>query len=89
MFQLLHRDLAARNVLVDERLGCKIADFGLAREIINCREYESKTQVGDPAYHSCTPVRRTETLKDISGLSVVFCNTFLEPVRSNSFYFTP
>ena len=29
----LFRDLAARNVLVNSQLVCKIADFGLSREI--------------------------------------------------------
>jgi len=43
--QLLHRDLAARNVLLDDKLVCKISDFGFARDIIEMRQYESKTQV--------------------------------------------
>jgi len=42
---LLHRDLAARNVLVDERMTCKISDFGLARDLTEC-EYYRKTGDG-------------------------------------------
>jgi len=30
---VLIQDLAARNILVDERLVCKVADFGLSREM--------------------------------------------------------
>lgn len=36
---LVHRDLAARNVLVGEHLECKVADFGLAREISKDSDY--------------------------------------------------
>ncbi|XP_023930110.1 tyrosine-protein kinase receptor Tie-1-like [Lingula anatina] len=43
-YGFLHRDLAARNVLVSESLVCKVADFGLARDVIESREYLSKLQ---------------------------------------------
>ncbi|XP_065839053.1 ephrin type-A receptor 2-like isoform X1 [Oscarella lobularis] len=38
----VHRDLAARNVLLGEKLVCKIADFGLSRDLADDNYYVTK-----------------------------------------------
>ena len=43
--QCIHRDLAARNVLVSEDMVCKVADFGLARDVMNVRIYQRESEV--------------------------------------------
>ncbi len=45
LFKCIHRDLAARNVLLAENRICKIADFGLARDLTQVYYYRKQTDV--------------------------------------------
>ena len=45
ILQLLHRDLAARNVLLGDGMVCKIADFGLARDVAEKNMYYRTSMV--------------------------------------------
>ena len=59
MFLWLHvpfQDLAARNVLVSEGMVCKVADFGLSREL---EDSAYETKVRDRYYYLVLPVPDT------------------------------
>lgn len=45
LLQCIHRDLASRNILLGECYVCKISDFGLARDVAETEQYETKSRV--------------------------------------------
>ncbi|CAB4026082.1 ephrin type-B receptor 1 isoform X4, partial [Paramuricea clavata] len=51
----VHRDLAARNVLVNDNLTCKVADFGLSRDLDNTEDSEYESQGGKIAVRWTAP----------------------------------
>lgn len=66
IFLYLFQDLAARNVLVNESLVCKIADFGMSRELETNRSdgtYTTRVR----AVITCCFVNSIVTLKFSSG----------------------
>ena len=44
LFSIFFQDLAARNILVSESMVCKVADFGLSRELEDSA-YETSVSV--------------------------------------------
>ncbi|CAB4003216.1 ephrin type-A receptor 5 isoform X2 [Paramuricea clavata] len=71
----VHRDLAARNVLVNANLACKVADFGLSRDIGNTAESEYETQGGKIPVRWTAPeaitYRKFSTASDIWSYGIL------------------
>lgn len=62
-----HQDLAARNILVDENMVCKVADFGMSRELSSDDAYN--TTVSTELHWLCESV--------IKGCSLIIITTLL------------
>ncbi|XP_055938725.1 ephrin type-B receptor 1-B-like isoform X1 [Argiope bruennichi] len=72
----VHRDLAARNVLVNGNLVCKIADFGLSREIESATEGAYTTRGGKIPVRWTAPeaiaYRKFTSASDVWSFGIVF-----------------
>ncbi|XP_046849885.1 ephrin type-B receptor 1-B-like isoform X1 [Xenia sp. Carnegie-2017] len=73
--RFVHRDLAARNVLVNENMVCKVADFGLTRELEDSEQGEYVTQGGKIPIRWTAPEaykhRRFTTASDVWSYGIV------------------
>lgn len=71
----VHRDLAARNVLVNSQLVCKIADFGLSREIESASEGAYTTRGGKIPVRWTAPeaiaFRKFTSASDVWSMGIV------------------
>lgn len=71
----IHRDLAARNVLVNSQLVCKIADFGLSREIESTSEGAYTTRGGKIPVRWTAPeaiaFRKFTSASDVWSMGIV------------------
>ncbi|PZC86326.1 ephrin type-B receptor 2 [Helicoverpa armigera] len=71
----IHRDLAARNVLVNSQLVCKIADFGLSREIESTADGAYTTRGGKIPVRWTAPeaiaFRKFTSASDVWSMGIV------------------
>lgn len=91
---IIHRDLAARNVLVGERNVCKVADYGLSRELTDDKTYyRLKSGLGVPLRWTAPEsviTSKWTTKSDVYSFGVVISEVFsccqkdpFEPLNNN------
>ncbi|KAH7657626.1 Non-specific serine/threonine protein kinase protein [Dioscorea alata] len=71
---VVHSDVKSSNILLDDEFGAKIADFGLARMLVNANEPESVSIVaGSIGYMApeCGYTRKVNEKVDVYGFGVV------------------
>jgi ephrin-B len=73
----IHRDLAARNILLDGNTVCKVADFGLSKELDSDSEYYNATDGKVPVKWTAPEAisnQKYTTSSDVWSFGVVRCS---------------
>eukprot|EP00041_Stephanoeca_diplocostata_P038373 m.1508909 g.1508909 ORF g.1508909 m.1508909 type:complete len:164 (-) comp25209_c0_seq168:2112-2603(-) len=88
--KFVHCDLATRNILVDAADRCKIADFGMAREIDGHTQYYRSTRASDrlPVRWSAPEVLEQRKFSEASAWCAVLIRSPPTPPPLPAVYYT-